>query len=48
MIGAETKGRLQNSKPGKTWEIIPTSPDPKVGNFVKVGNGIEGPPPFFL
>ena len=21
-------GRLQNSKPGKTWETIPTSPDP--------------------
>ena len=22
------KGRLRNSKPGKSWETIPTSPDP--------------------
>ena len=44
------KGRLQNSKPGQTWETIPTSPDPPAlppqdGNFFKVGNGIGGSDP---
>ena len=31
LVGRSAKGRLQNSKPGKTWENIPTSPDPTLG-----------------
>ena len=36
-----SKGRLWNSKPGKTWETIPTSPHPRLGIFQKLGMGLK-------